>query len=96
MPRVKPTEIRLVADLLQKPAEDADELSELIIRSLDEKRMSDSCFVLGTMIGDIPLLWGPFATANQASKAASKLTSPGPEPLKGRVMRVKRIEDEST
>lgn len=92
--RAKPTEIRLVATLLEEEHPDAESLAKEIITRLDEKRLSDPCFILGTMFGDIPLLWGPFATANQASKAASKLTSPGPEPLKGRVMQVKRIEDE--
>jgi hypothetical protein len=89
--RIKPTEVRLVAALLEEEHPDAESLAREIITRLDEKRMSDPMYILGTMLGDIPLIWGPFATANQASKAASKLAMP--VALPGRVMQVKRIED---
>ena len=92
--RIKPTEVRLVSDLLMEPADSVEDKAREIIMALDEKRMSDPMFILGTMLGDIPLIWGPFATANQAAKAASKLAMP--VALPGRVMQVKRIEDVPT
>jgi len=54
-------------------------------------------YVLGAMYEGLPLLWGPFATSNQAAKAAGKLTSPYKDrSMPGRVMRVWRIGDEPT
>jgi|LauGreDrversion4_2_1035121.scaffolds.fasta_scaffold01004_22 hypothetical protein len=81
----------MVAAMLEEEHPDADSLARAIIVALDEKRMSDPMFILGTMFEGIPLLWGPFATANQAARAASKI--PGPRNLPGRVMRMKRIEE---
>lgn len=85
MSRVKPTEIRLIADLLQKPADDADELAERIIRSLDEKREKDERW--GVVYYDpntkAVINYGPYATKTQAQKALSGLVSPGPKPAAG-------------
>lgn len=89
--RVKPTEIRMIAGLLEGEHPDAESLARSIIMALDAKRQSDELWVLGTMYNDVPLLWGPFPTAVQASKAASKLAMP--VTLPGRVIRVRRIEE---
>lgn len=88
---MKPTEIKLVAAMLEEEHPDAQSLARAIITALDEKRQGDKVFVLGAMLDGMPLLWGPFATANQAAKAAGKLAAP--RPLPGRVMRVWRVDD---
>lgn len=90
--RVKPTEIRLVASLLEEEHPDAESLAKEIIARLDEKRMSDPVYTLGTMFHGVPLLWGPFSTANQAAKAASKLAMP--VELPGRVIQLRRIDEQ--
>jgi hypothetical protein len=87
----KPTEIKMVAALLEEEHPDAQSLARSIILALDEKRLSDPQFILGTMYDGLPLVWGPFATANQAAKAASKLAMP--RTLEGRVLRLYRITD---
>lgn len=81
----------MVAAMLEEEHPDALSLARSIIVALDEKRMSDPQFILGTMYEGIPLVWGPFATANQAANAAKKI--PGPRELPGRVLRLKRVEE---
>ena len=81
----------MVAAMLEEEHPDALSLARAIIVALDEKRMSDPQFILGTMYEGIPLLWGPFATANQAAKAAAKIAAP--VTLPGRVLRIKRIDE---
>ena len=90
--RIKPTEVKMVAALLEQEHPDAASLAKSIIMALDEKRLDDPMYVLGTMYESVPLLWGPFATENQAAKAAGKIAAP--RPLQGRVLRVKRIDEE--
>lgn len=81
----------MVAAMLEEEHPDAQSLARAIIQALDEKRMSDPQFILGTMYDGLPLVWGPFATANQAAKAAGKIAAP--RPLEGRVMPLKRVGD---
>lgn len=81
----------MVAAMLEEEHPDALSLARSIIVALDEKRMSDPTFILGTMYEGVPLVWGPFATANQAAKAAMKI--PGPRDLPGRVLRLRRIDE---
>ena len=91
---MKPTEIKMVAGMLEEEHPDASSLARAIIEALDNKRQSDSMYVLGAMYEGLPLLWGPFATSNQAAKAAGKLVSPYKDrSLPGRVIRVWRIGD---
>lgn len=91
MPRIKPTEIRLVADLLQQPADDADELSERIIRSLDEKREKDERW--GVVYYDpntkAVINYGPYPTKNTAKKIMEGLVSPGPLPARAVVVKLR-------
>ena len=96
MMRVKPTEVRLVSDLLSKPAADADELAETIITSLDSKRMKDEKWVViyqwqpqeGRFV---TITYGPYNTRKQAEKAMSGLVSPGEPLAKGMVCKLSDV-----
>lgn len=91
MPRVKPTEVRLVAKMLEEPAEDADELAERIIRSLDEKREDDTRW--GVVFYDpntkAVINYGPYPTQKAAQKIKDSLVSPGPLPAAGVVVKLR-------
>lgn len=91
--RTKPTEIRLVADLLTKPAADADELAEMIITSLDTKRMKDERWVIIYQLQPpdgrfVTITYGPFNTRKQAEKAMGGLVSPGEPLAKGMICKL--------
>ena len=87
----KPTEIKLVAGMLEEEHPDAESLAKAIIQALDDKRKGDAQYILGTMYDGMPLVWGTFPTPKAAERAASKMTMP--RVLPGRVLRLWRIED---
>lgn len=94
--RIKPTEVRLVADLLAQPAADADELAEKIITNLDTKRMKDERWVIiyqwqpeeGRFI---TMTYGPFNTRKQAEKAMGGLVSPSEPLARGMVCKLSEV-----
>jgi len=93
MPRIKPTEVRLVATMLQKPADDADSLAESIIVALDDKRAKDDKWMVIYQWQPqeqrfVTITYGPFNTQKQAEKALSGLVSPGVPLAKGMVCKV--------
>jgi len=76
----KPTEVRIVAALLEEEAESATDLAKRIIDALDQKRETDDqTWVVVHVWRSIVTCLGPYATRNAAEKAASKQVSPGPE-----------------
>lgn len=85
MARVKPTEIRLVADLLMQEAPDAEGLARTIIESLDEKRAQEAgkqppyCVVYYEPNTVTLSTYGPFSTEKQAERLVKSLVSPGPK-----------------
>lgn len=94
--RIKPTEIRLVADLLTQPAADADELAEMIITNLDTKRMKDERWVIIYQLQPsdgrfVTITYGPFNTRKQAEKAMGGLVSPGEPLAKGMVCKLSDV-----
>jgi len=96
MRRLKPTEVRLVAALLQEEADDADELAARIIRSLDEKREDDtvySCVYYDPNTGAV-IPYGPYPTEGTARKEYSKLVSPGPLPARGAVLQMRMVRND--
>jgi hypothetical protein len=81
MPRPRPTEIKLVANLLDPDntnSESATELAVEIIEALDESRdKRDSYILVGQLAQWAPVqAWGDFNTKLQAQKFASHLSSP--------------------
>lgn len=75
MPRVRPTEKRLVRSMLEKEEwEDEDECAAAIITALDEMRERDReyyCLAVQheTDSGNVTLMYGPFITAKEAERA---------------------------
>ena len=94
--RIKPTEVRLVSQLLAQPAADADELAEKIISNLDTKRMKDEKWVViyqwqpqeGRFV---TITYGPFNTRKQAEKALGGLVSPSEPLAKGMVCKLSEV-----
>lgn len=81
MPRPRPTEVRLVANLLDPDntnSESAADLAEEIIEALDESRGKRDSFVLVAQLASwAPVqAWGEFSTKLQAQKFVSQLASP--------------------
>lgn len=74
MARPRPTLIRAVANLLQEPAEDAEELAERIIALIDELESEREKYAVVKTFGSDPRnlgAIGPFNTRKQAEKAIS-------------------------
>jgi len=82
MAKPKPTEIRLVADLLALDGsnlEEARDLAEEIIVKLDAKRREDEQYVLCARLADYAPItaYGPWSTQNQALKFSKNLSGEG-------------------
>lgn len=80
--RAKPTEVRLVASLLQEEADDAEELAGRIISALDEKRARDDtpwAIVFYDPNTGVVIPYGPYPTMSAAEKVRKTLTGPGPK-----------------
>lgn len=102
MGRVKPTEVRLVGDLIDQALDgadevDVDELARAVIVALDEKRAGDRRFAA---VAYIPLgdggVWkgfGPYTTPKQARTAALGQAAPGPRPGVARVVELTLPEE---
>jgi len=81
MPRLRPTEIKLVSNLLDPDntnSESATELAEEIIEALDESRGKRDSYVLVAQLASwAPVqAFGGFGTKLQAEKFVSNLASP--------------------
>lgn len=74
MPRLRPTEVRAVAALLNDPADDVETLAEDVIRKLDELRAKRDVWVVLVRYPDsgIPGVFGPYDTENQANRAMGR------------------------
>ena len=72
-------EIRLIAQLLEEPAEDTNDLAAKILEALATKRKADDTVWIGLFQWDgVLTCFGPYPTQNRASKALDKLVAPGP------------------
>lgn len=88
---MKPSEVKLVAQMLEQEHPDATSLAKEIIRALDDKRKEDDLYVLMAQLGQLVIGWGPYPTSNKAHTAATKMVSPSrTEPLPYRVVHLKR------
>jgi hypothetical protein len=77
--KAKTTEVRLVARLLEEPAEDTNDLATKILEALATKRKADDTVWISLFQWDgILSAYGPYNTCHQASKALDKLVAPGP------------------
>lgn len=81
MAKPRPTEVRLVANLLDPDnanSEDAADLAIEIIEALDKSRLKRESFIVVAKLADwVPLqAWGEFSTRLQAEKFYPHLSAP--------------------
>jgi hypothetical protein len=93
MAKPRPTEIRLVAQLLDPDTENSEDATALaieIIEALDKSRTKRESFVVVAKLADwVPLqAWGEFSTRLQAEKFFPHLSAPGPEGGKGAIAKL--------
>jgi hypothetical protein len=98
MGKPRPTEIKLVAKLLDPDAENSEDASALaieIIEALDASRLKRESFVVVAKLADwAPLqAWGEFSTRLQAEKFFPHLSSPNANGGKGAIARLVNPDD---
>jgi hypothetical protein len=99
MGKPRPTEIRLVAKLLDPDAENSEDAAALaieIIEALDLSRAKRESFIVVAKLADwVPLqAWGEFSTRLQAEKFFPHLSAPGPDTGgKGAIARLENPDD---
>lgn len=95
MARIKPTEVRLVASMLEHEADSADDLAKQIIEALDAKRESDEKWVINFYEPNVKVLanYGPYGTANAAVKDVKKLVAAGPQPAQAQVVKLMEVQE---
>jgi hypothetical protein len=81
MGKPRPTEVRLVAQLLDPDAENSEDAATLaieIIEALDKSRTKRESFIVVAKLADyVPLqAWGEFSTRLQAEKFFPHLSAP--------------------
>jgi hypothetical protein len=97
MAKPRPTEIRLVANLLDPDngnSEDATDLAIEIIEALDKSRQKRESFIVVAKLADwVPLqAWGEFSTRLQAEKFFPHLSAPNGVG-KGAIARLEHPDD---
>ena len=98
MSKPRPTEVKLVANLLDPDApnsEDAMALAHEIIEALDKSRIKRDSYIVVAKLADWSPLqaWGEFSTKLQAEKFVGKLAAPGPGSGRGAIS---KMEDPET
>lgn len=89
MARVRPTEVKLVSELLEHEAESVEALSKAVIEALDRDRAKRETFVIRIRIGPDTFGMGPFVTRNAAIKTARAMHPEAPdEVIEGCVARL--------
>jgi hypothetical protein len=97
MGKPRPTEIKLVAKLLDPDAENSEDAAELaveIIEALDKSRTKRESFIVVAKLADwVPVqAWGEFSTRLQAEKFFPNLSSPDTGG-KGSIVRLENPDD---
>jgi hypothetical protein len=70
--RLRPSEVKAIAAILDEPAEDVTDLAKHIIRTLDELRHGRKEYVVTLLDGGIVSTWGPYDTVKQAVDRCGK------------------------
>lgn len=83
----------MIADMLMREADSAEELAEQIIRAIDEKREKDPVYILNYYDPNVKTLvtYGPYGTQNQAAKSVNTLASSGPMPAQAQVTTLRSV-----
>lgn len=98
MGKPRPTEIKLVAKLLDPDSQDSEDATELaveIIEALDKSRLKRESFIVVAKLTDwTPLQgWGEFNTRLQAEKFFPNLSAPDAGGGKGAIVRLENPDD---
>jgi len=93
MGKPRPTEIKLVAKLLDPDTENSEDATDLaieIIEALDNSRLKRESFIVVARLTDWSPLqaWGEFNTRLQAEKFFPHLASPSPSGGKGSIAKL--------
>lgn len=70
--RIRPTEVKAVAALLNEPADDVNDLAKAVIRKLDEMRATRKQYVIVHPQGRLLSTYGPYDTVKEAEKRAGQ------------------------
>jgi len=75
----RPTEVKLVAELLSYEAEDIESLAAAVIDALDQDRQRREHYVIRTSMGDgLTFGIGPYATRGAATRDAKRMHPDAP------------------
>lgn len=66
--RILPTEIKLIAAMLEEPADDSSELARRILIALEESRAKRKHFVIVVDDSGLISTWGTYSTVKEALK----------------------------
>jgi hypothetical protein len=97
MGKPRPTEIKLIAKLLDPDAENSEDATALaieIIEALDKSRLKRESFIVVAKLADwVPVqAWGEFSTRLQAEKFFPNLSAPDTGG-KGSIVRLENPDD---
>lgn len=82
--KILPTEVKLIAKLLDEPAEDANQLARLILTELETSRTNRKHYVVVVDDSGLVSTWGTYATIKEAIKQIGEpiiATRPGARAL---------------
>lgn len=90
---MKPTEVRLVASILESEADDTGALAEAIIAALDAKRHADDHphIIITSSMGVVQAV-GPYPTRGKAEAGLRQLAAAGPAPTFAGVRPLRTME----
>lgn len=66
MARLRPTEVKRIAAILDEPAESVNDLARKVITTLDEMRHDRKEYVVVLLDSGIVSTWGPYDTVKEA------------------------------
>lgn len=72
MARVRPTEVKKIAALLNEPAESVEDLAKQVIVLLDEMRLERKQYVIVHPQGRLLSTYGPYDTIKEAQRRAGE------------------------
>lgn len=69
MARIRPTEVKAVAQLLDEPAESVETLARQVIEALDDLRAKRREYIVVVNAGGLLSAYGTYATVKEAQRA---------------------------
>lgn len=72
MARLRPTEVKAIAALLNEPADSVEDLARQVLARVDELRAGRKEYVVVLLDGRIVSTWGPYDTVKEAEKRVGR------------------------